>query len=148
MSRPLPAVEVDMTMRAGRARIVAAASVIGVAAALAVALPVASGATAGGHHHGGHVRLDRAFVIVLENHSKHSVIGDPNAPFITSLAHRYGEAAKYFGVTHPSEPNYVAMISGSNWFTNNDDPANRFAHDNLVDTLTAHHISWGAYMEA
>jgi hypothetical protein len=137
-----------MTLRAGRARIVAAAAATGVAAALAVALPVASGATAKGHHHGGHVALDRAFVIVLENHSKHSVIGDPNAPFITSLAHRYGEAAKYFGVTHPSEPNYVAMISGSNWFTNNDSQDNRFDHSNLVDTLTAHHISWGAYMEA
>jgi len=28
-------------------------------------------------------------------------------------------------VTHPSEPNYIASISGSNWFTNNDNPANR-----------------------
>jgi hypothetical protein len=32
------------------------------------------------------VQLDRAFVIVLENHSEHSVIGDVNTPFISSLA--------------------------------------------------------------
>ena len=93
-------------------------------------------------------RLDRAFIIVLENHSQHSVIGDPNSPYITSLAQQYGEAANYFGVTHPSEPNYIAMISGSNWYTNNDNPANRFDHTNLVDDLDANHISWGAYMEA
>jgi hypothetical protein len=51
-------------------------------------------------------------------------------------------------VTHPSEPNYIAMISGSNWWTNTDSPANRFDHTNLVDELEASHISWGAYMEA
>ena len=51
-------------------------------------------------------------------------------------------------MTHPSEPNYIAMTSGSNWFTNNDNPANRFDHTNVVDTLEARHISWDAYMEA
>jgi hypothetical protein len=109
---------------------------------------VASGATARDGDGGHQVQLDRAFVIVLENHSEHSVIGDVNTPFISSLAQQYGLAANYFGVTHPSEPNYVAMISGSNWFTNNDNPANRFDHTNLVDELEAAHISWGAYMEA
>jgi phosphatidylinositol-3-phosphatase len=57
-------------------------------------------------------------------------------------------AANYYGVTHPSEPNYVAAISGSNWFVNNDNPANRFDHTNLVDQLVAAHKTWGAYMEA
>ena len=85
---------------------------------------------------------------MLENHSQQSVIGDPNAPYITSLAQQYGQATNYYGVTHPSEPNYVAMISGSNWWTNNDNPANRFDHTNLVDELDAAHIPWGAYMEA
>ncbi len=97
---------------------------------------------------GQRVQLDRVFVIVLENHSQKSVIGDPNTPYITGLAGQYGEAANYFGVTHPSEPNYVAAISGSNWWINNDNPNNRFDHTNLVDELTARHISWGAYMEA
>jgi phosphatidylinositol-3-phosphatase len=135
--------------RTGRVRLAAAATVMTIAASLAVALTAASGAAASGDHGGaGQVRLDRVFVIMLENHSKHSVIDDPNSPYITSLAHKYGEAADYFGVTHPSEPNYIAMTSGSNWFTNTDDPNNRFDHTNLVDELEAHHISWGAYMEA
>ena len=138
-----------MVLRTGPAKVVAVTAVTGVAAALTVGLSAASGAAAGGGSGGGQqVRLDRAFIIVLENHSQKTVIGDPNTPFITSLAQRYGEATDYFGVTHPSEPNYVAMISGSNWFINNDDPANRFDHTNLVDELEANHISWGAYMEA
>jgi hypothetical protein len=144
-----------MFPKTGRTRLAAAAASLTLVASLAVGLTAAggaaaAGAAAGGGHQGGRqqTRLDRAFVIVLENHSEHSVIDDPNAPFISSLAHKYGEAADYFGVTHPSEPNYIAMISGSNWFTNNDNPANRYDHTNLTDELQAHHISWGAYMEA
>ncbi len=103
-----------------------------------------------GHHRRrrGPARLDHIFVITLENHSRDGVIGDPNAPFITWLAHHYGEAADYYGVTHPSEPNYVAQISGDTFGVNNDDPANRFNAPNLVDQLEASHHSWGAYMES
>ncbi len=144
-----------MVSRSKRAKVLAVGAVAGVAAALTVGLSAPSGAVtaatsaAAGRHDGDQqVRLDRAFIIVLENHSEKSVIGDPNTPFITSLAQQYGQAADYFGVTHPSEPNYIAMIGGSNWFTNNDNPANRFDHTNLVDELDAAHISWGAYQEA
>jgi len=139
-----------MHLKTKRARLIAAASTTALAAALSTVLAATSAAAAGQHPAGGNegVRLDRVFIIVLENHSEKSVIGDPNAPFITSLAQNYGEASNYFGVTHPSEPNYVAMISGSNWWTNNDNPANRFDHTNLIDELDAAHISWGAYMEA
>ncbi len=88
------------------------------------------------------------FVIMLENHSRSSVLGDPNAPYINALANEFAVAERYYGVTHPSEPNYVAAISGSNWFVNDDNPANRYDHTNLVDQLEAHHKSWAAYMEA
>jgi phosphatidylinositol-3-phosphatase len=88
------------------------------------------------------------FVIMLENHSKSSVLGDANAPYINSLAGSYAVAENYYGVTHPSEPNYVAAISGSNWFINDDDPTNRFNHTNIVDQLEAKKLTWGAYMES
>jgi hypothetical protein len=89
----------------------------------------------------GHA-LKHIFVIMLENHSQSSVIDDVNAPYITQLAHSNAMAADYFGVTHPSEPNYVAAISGSNWFVQNDNPANRFDHTNLVDQLEANGLTW------
>jgi len=138
-----------MTLGTSRAKVAAVAAATGIAAMLTVGLSAASGAVAGNPGGGGQrVQLDRVFIIVLENHSQQSVIGDPNTPYITSLAHQYGQATDYYGVTHPSEPNYVAMISGSNWWVNTDDPTNRFDHTNLVDELEAAHISWGAYMEA
>ena len=138
-----------MLLKTRRARFIAAASAIAMTAALTTGLMATSAAAAGQHNHDGFgLRLDRVFIIMLENHSEQSVIGDPNNPYITSLATEYGQARNYYGVTHPSEPNYVAMISGSNWWTNTDNPANRFDHTNLIDELAAAHISWGAYMEA
>lgn len=99
---------------------------------------------------GHHVpRLDHIFVIMLENHSRSSVIDDPNAPFITDIAHRYGMADRYFGVTHPSMPNYLATISGENFGIHDDEDENVVNLDrpNLVDQLEAHGRTWGAYME-
>ncbi len=135
-----------MSIKVTRVKLAAIAGALGLVAAFGAA-SVATAAHSRPQHHDA-VRLDRVFIIMLENHSEKSVIGDPNTPNITALAQTYGEAANYFGVTHPSEPNYIASISGSNWFTNNDNPANRFDHTNLVDELTAARISWGAYMEA
>lgn len=97
--------------------------------------------------------LDHVFVIMLENHSLHSVIdqrasdGQLVAPYITSLAHRYAWAQNYYGVTHPSEPNYIAAITGSNWGIQ-DDNLHVLDVKNLVDQLEAHGLSWDAYMEA
>jgi hypothetical protein len=42
-------------------------------------------------------------------------------PFLNSLADHNGVATKYYGVTHPSEPNYIAATSGSTWGDNDDD---------------------------
>ncbi len=111
-----------------------------------LAFPLTSGVSADSSK-SANANLNHVFVIMLENHSKSSVIGNPNAPYISSLAHDYGMAANYYAVTHPSEPNYVATISGSNWFVNDDQSTNTFNHANLVDQLEARGKSWAAYME-
>ncbi|MFN8629990.1 MAG: alkaline phosphatase family protein [Chloroflexota bacterium] len=121
------------------------------AAALAAVALLAPGATVLAHsgESGDHAAVKRIFVIMLENHSRDTVIGDPNAPYLTSLAHRYGQATNYYGVTHPSQPNYVAAITGQLDITQmNDVATNHFAWPNLVDQLEANGKSWGAYMEA
>ncbi len=120
------------------------------ASALVVAglIPVASVA-AHNSASGDNAAVKRIFVIMLENHSQSTVIGNPNAPYITSLANAYGQATNYYGVTHPSQPNYVAAITGQLDINNmNDHPTNTFAWTNLVDQLEAHGKTWGAYMEA
>jgi hypothetical protein len=116
-----------------------------VAICAAVVAATALGKPAKAEHKG--LAFDHAFVIMLENHGKASIFGDPNTPYISSLAAKYASAPNYYGVTHPSEPNYVALISGSNWGMNDDNPANTFDHSNIADELDARHLSWNGYME-
>jgi phosphatidylinositol-3-phosphatase len=93
--------------------------------------------------------LNHIFVIMLENHSQSSVIGDPNAPYLTALAHTYTMADHYYGVTHPSMPNYIAAIAGDTFGIQDDEDENIVNLDrpNLVDQLEARHIPWGAYLQ-
>ena len=63
--------------------------------------------------HDQHERLDHIFYIMMENHGTDQIIGNTaDAPALNALANRYGLATNYFGVTHPSLPNYLAAISG------------------------------------
>ena len=50
--------------------------------------------------------------IMMENQKYGTIIGNPLAPNLNRLANTYGLATNYFGVTHPSEPNYVANVGG------------------------------------
>ena len=109
--------------------------------------------------------IDRTFVIVMENQSFDEVIGTvdgngvPNTPYITNLALRNGLATLYFGVTHPSLPNYLSMIAGDYLGVQDDNDScyaipsytpgcHAFSNPNLVDLLVARHISWAAYMQS
>ncbi|HVB63923.1 MAG TPA: alkaline phosphatase family protein [Nitrolancea sp.] len=67
-------------------------------------------------------KYQHIFEIVMENHSDEQIIGNANAPKINALAQQYGLATASYGVTHPSEPNYVALIGGS-YFGIQDDNA-------------------------
>lgn len=100
-------------------------------------------------HDEGRGRLDHIFVIMLENHSKDGVIGDPDAPRITRLARTYGMADHYFGVTHPSMPNYLAATAGDTFGIQDDEDENvtRLTARNVVDQLEEHGRTWAAYME-
>ena len=86
-----------------------AAAVVGVLAAAFAVFPgaaSASGSSAGPPRH--------IFYIMMENHWYGQIIGNTrDAPFINRLAARGNLETGYYGVTHPSMPNYLAAISGS-----------------------------------
>lgn len=116
-----------------------------------VALLATSGQGALAAQTGTAVRIKpftHVFFIIMENFSYSSIIGDPATPYITKLAHTYGLATNYFGVTHTSLPNYIALTSGSNWFSHNDSNGQVFNHKNIVDQFEAHGVSFKAYMGA
>ncbi len=59
--------------------------------------------------------FDHIIVVIEENHSNGQIIGDSvNAPYINSLATGGLSFTNMFAVTHPSQPNYLQLYSGSN----------------------------------
>lgn len=117
------------------------------------AIALASGNANNGQD--GIPRYQHIFEIVMENHSYNQIIGNPNAPQINALANEYGLATDYFGVTHPSEPNYVALIGGS-YFGIQDDNAydqttNGVNHTinqpSLAQQLEAAGLTWKDYQQ-
>ena len=59
---------------------------------------------------------DHVVVVVLENHGYSDIIGSANAPYLNALATDSFSAlfTQSFGVTHPSQPNYMHLFSGDN----------------------------------
>ena len=89
--------------------------------------------------------FDRIAIIWLENTDYAKAVGDPN---LSQLAKKGITLSNYFGVTHPSEPNYVASHGGDNFGMEND--SFNLIDTNvssIVDLLEAKGISWAAYQE-
>jgi len=88
------------------------------------------------------------FEIVLENHETTSIIGSSSAPYINSLAQQYGLATNYYGIRHPSLPNYLALTGGDTFGVTNDCTKCFVNAPNLVDQLEGAGKTWKAYMES
>jgi acid phosphatase len=85
-------------------------------------------------------------VVVLENHSYDEVIG-PQAPFISSVAASGASFTQSFAVTHPSQPNYLALFSGSTQGITSDSCPHTFATANLARALLDSGDTFAGYSE-
>ena len=56
-------------------------------------------------------RYDHVLMVIMENHSAQNIIGNPAAPYINSLATSGASMTQSFAITHPSQPNYIALFS-------------------------------------
>jgi phosphatidylinositol-3-phosphatase len=92
--------------------------------------------------------FSRAIVIVMENKDFGDVIGNARAPFLNSLADRYGLALDYHAIRHPSLPNYLALLGGSTFGIDSNCTGCHIDAPTLVDGMEHAGISWKAYMEA
>ena len=120
--------------------------------------------------------LQHIFYIMMENHSASQILGNTSdAPYLNQLANTYGIASHYYGVTHPSLPNYLAAISGDfqgiwddcaagasvtcapqafasaltqSQFASASSRPHLFNGQTLVDQLELHHMTWKAYMQS
>jgi phospholipase C len=87
--------------------------------------------------------FDRIFIVVLENTW---FARAAEAPFLQSLAARGALFSNYYAVSHPSYPNYLAMVAGSTLGVK-DDKQRDFDATSLVDLLEPAGVSWKVYAE-
>src|ERR1700736_4451544 len=91
--------------------------------------------------------FSHVFVIVMENHEYGAVIGSAEAPYINSLAATYGLATNYYGASHPSLPNYLALTAGSTFGIASDCTTCYVNATNIADQVESSGRSWKAYIE-
>ena len=108
--------------------------------AFTIAAPVANAAPAAARV----PAFDHVYLVIMENREYGSIVGSSNAPYINSLISRFGLATNYDGVTHPSQPNYLALFGGST-FGVTDDDLHDLAKTNLADQLQTAGRSWHVY---
>ena len=70
--------------------------------------PVSSGPEAGALPRPAHL-----VVVVFENKAEQEVLGSPDAPYLNSLSASGARFTEFRAVAHPSQPNYLALFSGS-----------------------------------
>ncbi|KAL7627211.1 hypothetical protein AAE478_003987 [Parahypoxylon ruwenzoriense] len=89
--------------------------------------------------------FDRFAIIWLENTDYDMALGDPNLAW---LASRGITLSNYHALTHPSQPNYIASISGDYFGMQHDDFTQVDKNvSTIVDLLEDKGISWGEYQE-
>ncbi|WP_424217433.1 alkaline phosphatase family protein (plasmid) [Streptomyces sp. BI20] len=92
---------------------------------------------------------DHVLVVVFENHAYNQVIGSSSAPYLNSLKAGGANLTNSYGVTHPSQPNYLQLFSGSNQGVTDDScytPGFSSA-PNLASELAAAGKTFGSFNE-
>jgi hypothetical protein len=91
----------------------------------------------------GIAEVRRVFVVVLENEDLEPALLQP---YLTSLAERGALLLNYSAITHPSYPNYIALVAGStHGIIGSDQVTLNVPH--LGDLLDARGVSWKMYAE-
>jgi hypothetical protein len=129
-----------------RAHRATAGAIAVLAGALAALAPASATSAASAFPQYNHV-----FLLIDENHGANTILGNPAAPEINALANDYGLATSYTGVADPSEPNYVAMLGGSAFGINSDDPyffpGHTVSAPNLMSQMEQAGLSWKGYFQ-
>jgi hypothetical protein len=93
-------------------------------------------------------QLDHVFLIYLENKGVGDIVGSPNAPYINSLINNNGYADNYFALGHPSDPNYIRPVGGSDFGLDYNPTGNVIDANSLMQEMDQAGISWAGYAQS
>ncbi len=91
--------------------------------------------------------FEHIVTIVFENKEFGTVIRNPQMPYFNQLASQYTLLTQFYAVTHPSLPNYLAMISGDTFGLTFDCYSCSYDALSLPDLIEASGRTWKTYQE-
>lgn len=93
-------------------------------------------------------RPTHVVVVMEENDGYAQIIGSASAPYINALATQGALFTHSHAITHPSQPNYLALFSASTQSVTDDSCPQTFAGQNLASELLSAGASFGGYSES
>lgn len=91
--------------------------------------------------------FEHIVIIVFENWPSDTSLEDPLMPVFNQYAQEYTLLTQYYGVTHPSLPNYLALISGETFGVTENCTDCFFNAQTLPDLIEASGRTWRTYQE-
>jgi hypothetical protein len=93
-------------------------------------------------------QLDHVFLIYLENKGVDNIVGSPNAPYLNSLINTEDYDSNYFALGHPSDPNYIRPVGGSDFGLDYNPSGNVIDANSLMQEMDQAGISWAGYAQS
>jgi acid phosphatase len=93
-------------------------------------------------------RPDHIVIVIEENRAYFQIIGNRDAPYINELAKRGALFTQSHGITHPSQPNYLALFSGSTRGISSNTCPLDLSGPNLASALMEKGYSFVSYSES
>jgi phosphatidylinositol-3-phosphatase len=90
---------------------------------------------------------DHVMLVVFENEDSTAVLGAPSAPYLNTLAAAGVAFTNAHAVAHPSQPNYIALFSGSTQGVTDDTCPQSLSGPNLATELAAAGRTFTGYSE-
>jgi len=91
--------------------------------------------------------FERIVIIIFENKEFGTVIGNPEMPNFNKLASEYTLLTQFYAVTHPSLPNYIALMGGDTFGIKSDCNDCFVNAPSLPDLIEASGRTWKTYQE-
>jgi acid phosphatase len=93
-------------------------------------------------------RPDHIVVVIEEDQSYDAVIGSAEAPYLNQLARQGASLTQFYALTHPSQPNYLALFAGSFLGVDDDSCPHRLTSRNLGTQLLQSGLTFVGYAQS
>jgi hypothetical protein len=90
---------------------------------------------------------DHVMVVIFENEDARNIVGGSDAPYLTSLAESGATFTNAHAEAHPSQPNYLALFSGSTHGVDDNSCPLTLKGPNLAEQLRAAGHTFVGYSE-